>query len=439
MLSSDKRIAVRLVITVVVIAAAVWGGILVTRPYRNNAKLSQARHEAEAILIATNQQEVTRHARKCVSLVQPLASQPGRLGSTAMVFLVATASMANTDVGPVRLPDQEALTLVSDWDLLTATRLMVLSGSFDPADRLAGILLDRTSPGAPRGQEDDAGPISPMDTSLSLKPERDGPESRTVVGREEALRMAIAIAYELHRDEDVFQHCDELSALVPDDFMPHQAKSLVYRRQGRLEEFIATATVSAELADQADRLQAGDLMMLIDAYLELDEPAQARRELDRLAERWPDALEEIKVLHARLLMVEGDTGRAETLLRESLAEDRENSGIVLLLGTLLVKEKRFDEAIETLEYAIHLSPGEERAFEQLQQALVGSGDDERAGQIDEYRQFLQEEKARLKVLEEQAAEEPRNVAVRIELAQSYARLGMKEQAEFWHGAAQAAE
>jgi tetratricopeptide (TPR) repeat protein len=426
MLSSDKRILVRLFIIVAVIALMAWGGMLLTGPYRHNTKLRQARQEAEAILHMTSQQDAMRHARKCVSLARPLADKQGSLGSTAMVLLVATAPIANADVGAVRLPDEEQLTLVSDQDLLTAAKLMTLSHSFGLADRLVSILLDRTSRDGPPDQQADAAPES---------------GGRVAVNREEVLRMAISVAFELHRDEEVIDHSAELSLLAPDDFAPHQAKSLVYRRQGRLEEFITTATVAKEMADRTGHLQPGDLILLIDAYLELDEPsvAQARREFDRLAEHWPDALKGIEVLHARLLVAEGDTGPAETLLRESLAGDSEDAAAVLLLGTLLVGEERFDEAVEVLEYAIQLSPAEEQAFEQLQQALLGSGEEERAGQVEEYHRFLREEKLRLKALEEQAAEEPGNVDVRMELAQSYARIGMKEHAEFWHAAAQAVE
>jgi Flp pilus assembly protein TadD len=104
-----------------------------------------------------------------------------------------------------------------------------------------------------------------------------------------------------------------------------------------------------------------------------------------------------------------------------------------------VAEERFDEAIATLNKAIQVSPAEEQAYYQLGQAYARSGQSDRADELLAKHRTLLDAKVRLHEMEELASRDPTNVTVRVELAHSYAEIGLMELADFWTRAALAAD
>jgi tetratricopeptide (TPR) repeat protein len=363
--------------------------------------LDTVRDHVAGILNATSESNRIRHASQCVKDAGLLISEPDPVGATAALYAITAATVAGRETNNVAVPDEDRVETIATQDLLNIAGLFFRTRRFGPADQLVGLALSRND---------------------DLRPE--------------ALRQAITIRFDLGRDDDVLAHCEELLKLTPDDAATYRVMALTHRNHGRWEGFID----AMEKVLALDGLAGAEMRVeLADAYLRLGNTDGARAEFDRVKQQRPDLIPRAPTVHARLLIQEGDKQQAGQILQTFLKQSPDDSEALILLGTLFVAEERFDEAIATLNKAIQVSPAEEQAYYQLGQAYARSGQSDRADELLAKHRTLLDAKVRLHEMEELASRDPTNVTVRVELAHSYAEIGLMELADFWTRAALAAD
>ncbi|MCB9921107.1 MAG: tetratricopeptide repeat protein [Planctomycetaceae bacterium] len=178
---------------------------------------------------------------------------------------------------------------------------------------------------------------------------------------------------------------------------------------------------------------------LIDGYVRLGRFGEARTEFDRFAASNPELVEHVPTMHASLLIQEGKREDADKILTEYLKIDPKDSEALVIKGKLLVGEQKFDDAIKVLQDALEQEPSSEDACFQLGQAYARIGQESLADEYLGRHQKLLDSKVRLYGLEQQAARNPNDVAIRREIAQLYASIELHELAAFWTRAANTAE
>lgn len=385
------------------LAAAAAAGMILFRQLgqRDATRLEQAQAEAQALIDAGSPDARKRHAAECIRLADPLIDKSGPIGSAAALLVLGAAPVAGIDAAEVVPPPAHDVERLPTRDLLQITTLMFHTRRFGPADQLLDVLLARSD-----------------------------------ANRESVLRLAAAVRFELGRDGDVLAHCDELIALHPDEPGPYRIKAMVHRNHGRWEHFVDTANEALarmQTADEVLRLE------VIDAYLLLGQTPDARREFDLFAAHAPELVPQAPTVRARLLLQEGHLEQAEQLLREYLEAAPDDPEALVLLGTIHSGQERFADAATALQAAIDQTPGDEKAWYLLSQCYARLNDADQAREALERHRMLLDKKVQLHALEDQAAREPLNVAVRDELAAAYREIGMPDLGDFWERAARAAE
>ncbi|MDX1967483.1 MAG: tetratricopeptide repeat protein [Planctomycetaceae bacterium] len=366
------------------------------------AQLQRVRAEVRSMFSAKDSLVRVAHARESVRLAKPLATKAGRTGATAAVFLIGSSPVAKMNLSGVLFPTREQLQLVATEDLLLGSRLLFNVHRLGIADELVGILLSCN----------------------------DG-------DREEILRLAITVRYELGRDDDVLAHCDEVLAKHADDAGMYHVKAMIHRNHGRWDHFADAAERGIELQRQSGGAPEIDLVELLDAYLQLGRTSDARRQFDALSLRKSELISAQSTLHARLLIHEGHHVEAAEVLRSVLTQHPDDGEALALQGALLVGQQKYDEAIAALEAAVKVAPTCEQAHYHLGQAYARRGAPDLAREsLEKHRQLL-DAKVQLHQLEQQASREPRNVQIRRELAERYTKIGLPALANFWTRAARA--
>lgn len=365
----------------------------------DSVRLELARTEIDAVLSANSASVRQQHAQNCVRIVTPLVSHDNDIGTTATLFLIGVIPLVEEPPPKPDIPPADAVKLLPSEDILRIANLLFNTRRYSPADQLVGFVLSR---------DDEF--------------------------RERALRLAATIRYDLGRDDEVLIHCNELISRNPRDKNAWQVIAMVHRNHGRWEHYVdATRQLIDLTQDTSLRLD------LIDGYLRLGETAAARQEFDKVLAQLPDAAIQEPILHAKLLMQEGKTDKAEQILRGFVTSEKADAEILLMYGSLLVEKEQFEAAIPILERARQKSPAEEKIYYQLGQACARLGKDSQARTWLDKHRLLLNAKVQLHELEELAAQQPHNVTVRKELAKTYADIGLMELADFWTRAALTAE
>ena len=391
---------VRWSVATVLLFAAV-SAILLWYSRRPEVRLQWAREEAEAVRDSGNMRARELHGKKCIEISRTLIDRPDRIGYTASLFIICVAPETGEDISDVLLPSERQVETLLTPDLILISRLFFHTKRIAPSDQLIHLILSR---------KDDH--------------------------RADALRLAIMVRFELGRDADVINHCDELSKLSPKDANPYRVKAMVHRNHGHWDHFIDAAEKAFELDGRTDaQLQ----IELIDGYVRLGQTQDARRELNSVTENNPELVAQIPVIVSRLLLQEGKNDDAFETNSHYLATSPDDVESLILHGQLLIGKAKFDEAIVALKHAIDLSPSEELAWFQLGQAYARTANAEEAQVAMQKHRSILDTKIQLNSLEALAAREPTNIIVRTELARLYGQLGNTELADFWTRAANAAQ
>ncbi len=392
---------------IVLIALAVGVGISFAclgvswyRRVRVQRRLELAREELRALFAASAPQERQDHARSCVEISEPLVDEKEPIGATAALFAIGVAPIANvsTDVG---VPAAKRVEKIPTADLLLITQALFTTGRVGPADQLLDLMLGRD----------------------------DG-------FREQSLVLASAIRIELGRDEEVLSYCEELLALDSDASSPYRIQATVHRRHGRWDHYVeAVEKARARMRQEDPVLQ----IELIDGYIRVGRFDEAHREFDKLEASHPELAGRTPTIHAQLLIHKGDLEKARQVLTDYLKSDPSDVEALVLKGKLLVDARDFEMAIDTLQTALKHDPSAHDAHFQLGQAYARLNQNDLANRhLAQHRKLL-DTKVRLYELEQKAAREPHNVAVRRELAETYAGIQLPDLAAFWERAANVAE
>ena len=370
------------------------------RRVRVQQRVELARQELRAVFAAGTPQQRQDHARLCAEISEPLVGEEEPIGATAALFVIGVAPIANvsTDVG---VPAAKRVEKIPTADLLLITQALFITGRVGPADQLLDLVLDRN----------------------------DG-------FREESLGLASAIRIDLGRDEEVLSYCDELIALDSAASSPYRIQAMVHRRHGRWDHYVQALEKARARTQQEDPLLQ---IELIDGYIRIGRFDEAHREFDKLEAGHPELVSLMPTVHARLLIHKGNSEKAGQVLTDYLKSDPSDVEALVLKGKLLVDRHDFETAISILQTALKYDPSAQDAHFQIGQAYARLNQMDLANRhLAQHRKLL-DSKVRMYELEQQAAREPRNVAVRRELAEMYSGIQLPDLAAFWERAANAAE
>ncbi|MBC8870240.1 MAG: tetratricopeptide repeat protein [Planctomycetes bacterium] len=386
------------------IAGAVVGSTYLGTSWYRNSQVQQqmelARQELRAVFAATTPQQRQAHARACFGISEPLLGEKEPIAATATLFVIGVAPIAEVTTD-VAVPDAKRVEKIPTADLLLITQALFDTGRAGPADQLLDLALGRD----------------------------DG-------FREETLVLASAIRMDLGRDADVLRYCDELIALDRTAASPYRMQASVHRLHGRWDHFVqAVEKARARMKKEDPVLQ----VELIEGYVHIGRFDEAHREFDKLKATHPELIPSMPTLHARLLTQKGDFEKANQVLTDYLKLDPSDTEALVLKGKLLVDTGDFVAAIEILQTALKHDPSAHDAHFQIGQTYARLNQTDLANHHLALHRKLLDSKVRLYKLEQQAAHEPRNVAVRRELAEMYSEIQLPDLAAFWERAANAAE
>lgn len=377
-----------------------WLGVSWYRRAQLRQRVELARQELRALFAADMPQQRQDLARSCIEISEPLVNENDPVGATAALFVIGVAPIANvsTDVG---VPVAERVRSIPTADLLLITRALSTSGRIGSADQLLDLIL-----------------------------------SRNDEFREESLVLASAIRLELGRDQEVLTYCDELIALDSAAASPYRMQAMVHRRHGRWDHYVQSlekARARTHNEDPALQLE------LIDGYVRVGRFDDAHREFEKLEAGRPDIARAAPTVHAQLLIQKGDLEKADEILDDYLKSEPGDVEALVLKGKLLVDAQEFQAAVDVLQTALKYDPSAQDAHFQLAQAYARLNQKDLANHhLAQHRKLL-DSKVKMFALEQQAAREPRNVAVRRKLAEMYSEIQMPDLAAFWERAAKVAE
>jgi tetratricopeptide (TPR) repeat protein len=385
-------------------AAAILGATYLATSWYCRAQVEQqlqaARDELQAVFTAETPYQRQAHARACLGISERLVAEKEPVAATAALFAIGAAPIAGVTT-ELDVPDAKRVEQIATVDLLLITQALFESGRIIPADQLLNLLLTRHDE-----------------------------------HRDEVLVLASAIRRELGRDAEVLSYCEELIALDDAVASPYRMQASVHRLHGRWDHYLQA------LEEARKRLKQEDPVLqieLIDGYIRIGRFDDARREFAQLEAGHPELVARMPIPHAQLLIHEGDFEQANQVLTEYLEQDPSDVEALVLKGKLLVDSGDFEAALEVLQEALKHDPSAHDAHFQLGQTYARLKQTDLANKHLALHRKLLDSKVELYKLEQQAGNEPDNVAVRRKLAQMYAEIQLPELAAFWERAAIVAE
>jgi tetratricopeptide (TPR) repeat protein len=186
--------------------------------------------------------------------------------------------------------------------------------------------------------------------------------------------------YEVFIEGDGELYADTRVSIVP--IGPHPTTIInlrgLERPRPRPEEApsqptVSVTTLSNTVPDEARRHYEEGMRRV-----EAAEHAEARKELARAVELYPDYVDARTQLGTLLLSKEETLAEAEKHLRHAAATDPQAPQPQLALGLCLYRQKRFADAVAPLEKGIQLQPGHPQGQALLGISLAETGQEDRA-------------------------------------------------------------
>ncbi|MGZ0174447.1 MAG: tetratricopeptide repeat protein, partial [Planctomycetales bacterium] len=312
------------------------------------SQLLLAREEAQKIVDSSKSRSLS--AERCIAIASRLFDTEGRVGATANLYYIGAAPIVGADLSVASIPPGSDVLTIETADLLLISELLFHTDRLGPAEQLIGVALDRG-------------------------------ESRAAT-----LRLAIEIRLELGSDAEVMQHTEEWVNLEPNNPKPFRIQAAVHRNHGRWDNFIVAAEKAVELTSPTDWVLQVEL---VDGYTHLGKIDDARRELNRIKEARPDLVKLAPVMHARLLLQEGDHEAAEEIIDRCLVAYPDDTEAMLVKGKLRVALGDYSQAIDMFEKLQEIDPADEQAYYQLGQAHARVGDkDQGRKYLEQHRRLL---------------------------------------------------
>jgi len=368
--------------------------------YFNNAteesQLLRVRNEAQKIVDSPKLRSLS--AERCIAIASRLFKAEGSVRATAMLYYIGAAPIVGADLTIASIPSGSDVLTIETADLLLIAELLFHTNRLGPAEQLIAVVLDR--------------------------------QERRVA----ALRLAIEIRMKLGSDAEVMRHTEEWVQFEPNNPKPFRVQAAVHRNHGRWDNFVVAAEKAVELTPPTDWILQVEL---VDGYTHLGRIDDARRELNRIQEARPDLIKLAPVMHARLLLQEGDDESAEKIIDRCLITYPDDTEALMVKGKLRVAQGDYDLAIALFDKVQKIDPADEQAYYQLGQAHARVGNKDQGRKYLVQHRRLLDAKIELYGLEQKAAREPQNAEVRRELAAAYSDIGLPQLAEFWTRAARA--
>jgi tetratricopeptide (TPR) repeat protein len=222
-----------------------------------------------------------------------------------------------------------------------------------------------------------------------------------------------------------------IEAWLKDEPGAHQAYYLRGQTHASVKQFAA----AEEAFQQALKLAPGRndvLLALAESLLELQRPEDAQPYFQRAAEArgFVDA-DRARLGWARAARRQGDSAIAEQLLTDITNRCPERAEVWEELGRAQSDRGATDSAIRSLEQAVALQPATVSARQALGTMLAAAGRADAAQPHLDYTAQALADLERLRLLEDSAEKDPRDVETRWEIAELYRRYDTPDQAMAW--------
>lgn len=347
------------------------------------------------------QLSLERTATARSALVQQASQELGRAGvsgtspaATVLRFVVHVLSATDGDLPG--LPSESQLMAAETDDLLLAAEALLGVRKLGLAEPIAKTALARTDQ------------------------------------RQRVLQLMVSVEYELGNDELVLDCCHEWEQLDPRAAIPWLVTAFVFENRGKLQ------LVIEPLRQAIERLPPPAILyrtQLVDYLLQLRQVAAARKEFEMLQSlvEFPA----ISLTEARLLFAEGESARSLEMAQSLLRSTPDDPAVMALVGRILLATNKPEAALPTLAGLVERFPYDAESHYLVGQALA------RLRRVDEAKlhldrhQSLVHAKTAIHRLQRQAAAEPDNLQLRLELVRQCEAVHWDEKALFWRDAAEA--
>lgn len=377
--------------------AVLAGGLIWVARWQQVASITAARRDLRRLAAAGTAErrlELTRHARRELEWYRQMG---GRSSGAALLGYVCNVLTAG-DAGLPAFPYQLKLSRVETDDLLLAT------ASFLGVRQL--------------------GLADPLVREAYLRPEQ----------RLRILELATSVEYELGNMDFVLECCDEWQQLDPTASAPWLIVVFVYENRGKLQ------LVIEPLKEAIRRLPPPAVTyrtQLVDYLLQLRQTGEARQEFNALRAAAPETFSSPTLTETRLLLAEGALPRALEMAKSLLASQPDDPAVLLLVGKIHLTMQKPAEALPILSSLVARYPFEPEAQFLLGQTLARlQRRAESKVHLDKHRAIVRA-KTDIHKLQRQAAAEPDNLALRLELVKRCEEVQWTEQATRWKQAAAA--
>ena len=254
---------------------------------------------------------------------------------------------------------------------------------------------------------------------------------------ERGYRIAALLEYEMGREEAVLEHCRQVAKSSPGDPRPWMAMAQVYIDRDTWPQ-VVEALREAQQRGESNLFFQFNLVL---ALIKVGDAVQAREEFAPFAAMAVDPsqpADQLTLLAAQLLFLEGNFEEAAPLLERYVASNPKSAEGLLLRGQLLLATMKYVEAEKSLRELIRLEPSSNEGYYTLGQVLARQNQQEEAALCMKLQRGLLDKKVALYAMERNAGQAPGDVAVRRLLAKTYAEIGLMEMSEHWQCAADAA-
>ena len=229
------------------------------------------------------------------------------------------------------------------------------------------------------------------------------------------------------------RHLQELARLAPQDYSPQRLLGLIHQDFERYKEAVADFQEALKRNPPAAIVEEIRLD-LANALIKQNRFEEALQTLDY---PWPPDKVEPRVLRAECFWTMNRQDEAKRELDHVRQRASGDSKVLWLTARMALDENRTGEALHSLQQVIAVEPANHQALYEISLAYRKLGKESEAQEFLERRNAAYALFERFVELNKQAISEPRNAAVRQELAIVCDQLGKKELAAVWRDAAAA--
>ena len=247
----------------------------------------------------------------------------------------------------------------------------------------------------------------------------------------DAHRWLATFTYDQGQLDAALVHAEKVAQLDPNDAKPHRLMGVIYRDLAQYEP--------AEQAYRESLRRGPSARARLEVVQELAALlAQRGRHADALALLDAEFTSELPPwaagTRAECLRAVGRGREAKELLDKTIAV-QPAAALYRLRGQLYLDEGKAAEAIPALESAVALAPADRPSHYLLGQAYAAAGRKDDAARELARADELKKDFDRIDALSREAMAKPWDAAVRIQLAETFERMGATQLATMWRNAA----